>query len=248
LRINAELEKRVAERTADLIRSNDALRQFAWAASHDLQEPTRMVLAYSQWLGKSSSSKLDEKEQNMLASVEQNGRRLQALLEAIREYIYISESGDEQWTMVDCNSVVRNALANLEGVIAESEAAVVCEPLPSVESIEILLIQIFQNLIGNAIKYRAEDRKPTVSVSCCNGEDGTYLFSITDNGIGIESQHKDYIFHVFKRLHGRGYSGTGIGLAICKAAVERMGGRIWVDSELGKGSIFRFSLPQTRTA
>ncbi|HEX4747957.1 MAG TPA: ATP-binding protein [Bryobacteraceae bacterium] len=248
LRINAELEKRVAERTADLMRSNDALRQFAWAASHDLQEPMRMVLAYSQWLGKSINSKLDEKEQNMLACVEQNGRRLQALLEAIREYIYISESGDEQWTTVDCNGVVRNALANLEGVIAESEAAVVCDSLPSVESIEILLVQIFQNLISNAIKYRADDRKPEVSISCCTPDDGTYLFSISDNGIGIESEHKDYIFHVFKRLHGRQYSGTGIGLAICKAAVERMGGRIWVDSELGKGSTFRFSLPQSRTA
>lgn len=248
LRINAELEKRVSERTADLLRSNDALRQFAWAASHDLQEPTRMVLAYSQWLGKSARPKLNDKEQNMLACVEQSSRRLQDLLEAIREYIYISESDAEQWTTVDCNVVVRNALANLQGAMTESKAIVACDPLPAIESIEILLLQIFQNLISNAIKYRAAERIPEIAISACSGDEGGLIFTIRDNGIGIEPQYADYIFNVFKRLHGRSYSGTGIGLAICKAAVERLGGRIWVESEMGKGSAFRFSLPQGRTA
>jgi PAS domain S-box-containing protein len=248
LRINAELEKRVSERTADLMRSNDALRQFAWAASHDLQEPTRMVLAYSQWLGKSAISKLTEKEQNMLAYVEQSSRRLQDLLEAIREYIYISESGDEQWTTVDCNVMVHKALANLQGAISESRAVIACDPLPPIQSIEVLLLQIFQNLISNAIKYKAEHRIPEIAITSCLGDDGALVFSISDNGIGIEAQYADYIFNVFKRLHGRRYSGTGIGLAICKAAVERLGGRIWVESEVGKGSKFCFSLPQGRTA
>lgn len=244
LRINAELERRVAERTADLERSNDALRQFAWAASHDLQEPTRMVLAYSQWLGKSAISKLTDDETEMLACVEDNSRRLQALLEALREYIYISESGDEPWTAVDCNAVVRTVLANLRGVIAESNAVILCDPLPSIQCIEVLLIQLFQNLIGNAIKYRAENRVPEISITGHVREDGTSVFAVRDNGIGIDPQYADYIFNVFKRLHGRQYSGTGIGLAICKAAVERLGGRIWVESGLAQGSTFHFALPR----
>jgi light-regulated signal transduction histidine kinase (bacteriophytochrome) len=248
LRINAELEKRVAERTADLMRSNDALRQFAWAASHDLQEPTRMVLAYSQWLGKSATAKLTDKEKNMLMCVEENSRRLQGLLEALREYIYISESRDEQWTNVDCNAVMGTVMANLQGVIGESKATIVCDALPTIQSLEILLVQLFQNLIGNAIKYRAHGRSPQITITSCAREDGACVFSVRDNGIGIEPQHADYIFNVFKRLHGRHYSGTGIGLAICKAAVERLGGRIWVESEVGQGSTFHFCLPQNRAA
>ena len=243
LRINTELEKRVAERTAELMRSNDALRQFAWAASHDLQEPARMVLAYSQWLGRSATSKLTDKERDILACVEENARRLQRLLGALREYIYISESGDEPWTEVDCNTVLRTALANLEGVIIESKAAITFDPLPKIRSIEILLVQIFQNLLSNAIKYRADSRRPEIAISSSRrGDDVT--FSVRDNGIGIEQQHTDQVFNVFKRLHGRKYAGTGIGLAICKAAVERIGGRIWVESVVGQGSTFHFSLPQ----
>jgi len=244
LRINAELEKRVADRTADLMRSNDALRQFTWAASHDLQEPTRMVLAYSQWLGRSTAGKLTEEEQKMLAYVRENGTRLQGLLEALRQYIYISENGDEEWAPVDCNAIVQTALANLDGMIVESKASICCKPLPEIQSIEILLVQLFQNLIGNAIKYRAEDRTPEISICSRRDENGTWIFSVKDNGIGIESQHAEYIFNVFKRLHGRRYSGTGIGLAICKAAVERLKGRIWVESVVNQGSTFYFSLPQ----
>jgi PAS domain S-box-containing protein len=248
LRVNAELEKRVAERTADLMRSNDALRQFAWAASHDLQEPTRMVLAYSQWLSRTALEKLNDKEREMLACVEENGQRLQRLLGALREYIYISESGDEPWTAVDCNAVVQTVLANLKGVIKEAQAKIHCDPLPSVQSIEILLVQLFQNLIGNAIKYRAAGRIPEIAIAGSRREDGACVFSVSDNGIGIEPKHREYVFNVFKRLHGRHYAGTGIGLAICKAAVERLGGRIWVESVPGEGSTFLFSLPQDNIA
>lgn len=243
-RINAELEKRVAERTAELSRSNDALRQFTWAASHDLQEPTRMVLAYSQWLERSATAKLNDEEQMMLACVQENGRRLEGLLEALRQYIYISESDDEQCTMVDCNAVLETASAHLAGIIAESKASIVCESLPRIRSVEILLLQLFQNLIGNAIKYRADDRPPEITVASRCEEDGTWVFSVKDNGIGIDPQHAEYIFNVFKRLHGRRYSGTGIGLAICKAAVQRLGRRIWVESIVEQGSVFYFSLPQ----
>jgi len=246
-RINTELEQRVADRTADLTRSNNALRQFAWAASHDLQEPTRMVLTYSQWLAKSAGGKLGAEELEMLGYIEGNGKRLQTLLGALRQYIYISESGDEQWTPVDCNVVVNTALSHLKAAMTECSASVVCEPLPTIHSIEILLVQLFQNLIGNGIKYRSANRDPRIRVSAFS-QDGAWVFSVEDNGIGIEPQYQEYIFGVFKRLHGHQFSGTGIGLAICKAAVDRLGGRIWVESEPGKGSVFYFSLPDKTAA
>jgi len=207
-----------------------------------------MVLAYSQWLGRSATGKLNDKERDMLACVEKNGRRLQGLLGALREYIYISETGDEPGTEVDCNGVVRTVLANLEGVTAESKAVITCDPLPTIQSIEVLLVQLFQNLVGNAIKYKADGRTPEIAITCCTREDGAHVFSVRDNGIGIDPQHTEYVFDVFKRLHGHRYSGTGIGLAICKAAVERLGGSIWVESVPGQGSRFYFSLPQNKVA
>lgn len=241
-RINAELERRVAERTVELTRSNEALRQFAWAASHDLQEPIRMVLSYSQWVAKSARPKLDPTEAEMLEFVRENAARMATLLAALRQYIYISESGDQVLTQVDCNVAVRTALLHLEGMVAESGAVVDVNPLPNISSIEVLLVQLFQNLIGNAIKYRSSD-PPRICISA-EQRAGTWTFSVEDNGIGIEPQYVEYIFGVFKRLHGKKYSGTGIGLAICKAAVDRLGGRIWVESKPGNGSIFRFSLPE----
>ena len=240
-RINIELEKRVAERTAELTRSNEALRQFAWAASHDLQEPIRMVLSYSQWLEKSAGAKLDPRENDMLHFVRENADRMSALLGALRQYIFISESGDQELCAVECNAAVRTALAHLKGMVAETGAAVVVDALPTIKAIEVLLVQLFQNLISNAIKYRS-DAPPEVRISAerCGGD---WVFSVADNGLGIDPQYQEYIFGVFKRLHGRQYSGTGIGLAICKSAVERLGGRIWVESQPGAGSVFRFAIP-----
>lgn len=244
-RINLELEKRVAERTLDLTRSNDALRQFAWAASHDLQEPIRMVLSYSQWIAKTTASRLESSEAEMLQFVQDSATRMGGLLAALRQYIYISESGDQETTRVDCGAVFRTALSNLEGAIVEAGACVECDPLPTIDSIEILLVQLFQNLIGNAIKYRSH-QPPLIQISAAV-RDGLWVFSVKDNGIGIEPQYLEYIFGVFKRLHGKKYSGTGIGLAICKAAVDRLGGRIWAESEVGAGSIFHFELPEKRS-
>lgn len=240
-RINIELEKRVAERTADLTRSNEALRQFAWAASHDLQEATRMVLIYSQWIGRSGAN-LDEENSERLRCIQENGARLQSLLAGLRQYIFISESGDHEVTHVDCNALVQNALAYLDSMISEARAQVICEQLPTIECTEVLILQLFQNLIGNAIKYRSEER-PCVRVSAEKRENH-WVFCVEDNGIGIEPEYLEYIFGVFKRLHARQYSGTGIGLAICKAAVERLGGRIWVESTPGRGSAFRFAIPE----
>ncbi len=242
LRINLELEKRVTERTAELTRSNDALRQFAWAASHDLQEPTRMVLSYSQWLAKRTEGKLEAAEREMLQCIEENGARLQNLLAALRQYIFTSESGEERWAEVDCNAVVKTATACLAGAISESGAVIDCENLPSLQSIEVLLLQVFQNLISNAIKYRSPE-PPRITIAAERRDTG-WEFSVADNGIGIDPEHSQYIFGVFKRLHGRQYAGTGIGLAICKAAVDRLGGRIWVDPNPSPGATFRFVLPQ----
>lgn len=239
-RVNSELERRVEERTFDLTRSNEALRQFAWAASHDLQEPTRMVLTYSQWLAKTAAPKLDGQELDMLKCVQENGARLQTLLAALRQYIYISELGDEAWRLVDTGAAVKTATVNLQGMIDDCNASVVCEALPAIQSIEILVVQLFQNLIGNAIKYRSHE-PPRVRISA-RARDGGWQFSVADNGIGIEPDYLQYVFGVFKRLHGRQYSGTGIGLAICKAAVDRLGGKIWAESVPGQGSTFHFLL------
>lgn len=243
-RINSELERRVEERTTDLTRSNEALRQFAWAASHDLQEPTRMVLTYAQWVAKTAAPKLDAQELEMLKCVQENGARLQSLLGALRQYIYISESGDEAWKFIDIGDAVQTAVANLQGMIDDTGASVLCEALPTIESIEILVVQLFQNLIGNAIKYRS-DEPPRVRISA-EKSNGGWRFSVADNGIGIEPDYLQYVFGVFKRLHGRQYSGTGIGLAICKAAVDRLGGKIWAESIPGHGSVFHFSLLDRR--
>ncbi len=241
-RINADLERRVAERTADLTRSNEALRQFAWAASHDLQEPVRMVLSYTQWLSRSANSKLTEEEVDMLACVQENGARLGALLTDLRQYIFLSESEPGAPTLVDCNAVLKAAQDNLHGAIAEAGAAIEAGPLPKVRGIDILVLQILQNLIANSIKYRSNDA-PVVKVSAEEAQDG-WVFSVADNGIGIEPSQAEYVFGVFRRLHGRKYSGTGIGLAICKAAAERLGGRIWVQPKPGPGATVHFFLPK----
>jgi light-regulated signal transduction histidine kinase (bacteriophytochrome) len=142
---------------------------------------------------------------------------------------------------VDCNAVVKAAAWNLQALIQESGATIDCGPLPSVTSLELPLVQLFQNLISNAIKYRSAD-PPVIRISAREQESG-WIFSVQDNGIGIDPKYFDYIFGVFRRLHGAQKSGTGIGLAICRAAAERLGGRIWVESDLGAGSTFHVALP-----
>ncbi|HEX5430892.1 MAG TPA: ATP-binding protein [Bryobacteraceae bacterium] len=239
-RINVELEKRVAERTTELTVSNEALRQFAWAASHDLQEPIRTVLAYSQWLAKLAGGKLEPRETQMMDFIEQHATRMHHLLGALQQYIYVSESGQQAFTRVDFNEAVQTAISNLETSIEESGARIECGDLPAIPSIEIPIVQLFQNLIGNAIKYRSAN--PPVIRIFAEASGHGWIFSVQDNGIGIDPKYFDYIFGVFKRLDADGYTGTGIGLAICRAAVERLGGRIWVESNPGEGSVFRFFL------
>ena len=241
-RINQELEKRVAERTIELTRSNEALRQFAWAASHDLQEPIRTVLSYSQWLSQSVTDELDEKQTIMLRFIEQHASRMHQLAGGLQQYIVASEAGKQAWTTVDCNAVLKTVLSTLQENIKESGAVIECDHLPVILSIEVLMVQLFKNLISNGIKYRSSET-PRIHISSSRGEDG-WVFSVRDNGLGIEPKYFEYIFGVFKRLHAVDHSGTGIGLAICKAAVERLGGRIWLESTPGSGSVFYFCHPE----
>lgn len=238
---NLELEKRVAERTAALRYSNEALRQFAWAASHDLQEPIRTVATYSQWLSQITNGSLGARESKMLATIEQHASRLNQLLAALRQYIQVSDAGHHTRTSVDLNAVVKAAMWNLQAMIQENGASVDCGTLPSISSLELPLVQLFQNLISNGIKYRSE-APPLIRISAQPGEN-CWIVSVQDNGIGMDPKYFDYIFGVFRRLHGSQQSGTGIGLAICRAAVERLGGRIWVESIPGSGSTFYVSLP-----
>lgn len=241
-KLNAELEARVQERTRALSRSNEALRQFAWAASHDLQEPVRTVVAYSEWLQGSTGNTLGEREARMLDVIRQHGERLHRLLGALREYIRVSESGSQEPARVEIGTALATATASLQSLIEESEAVIEHSDLPKIDSVEILLVQLFQNLIGNAIKYRGA-QPPKIRISAAQEEQG-WTFSVEDNGIGIDPKHFVYIFGVFRRLQAGESPGTGVGLAICKAAVERLGGRIWVESTPGVGSTFRFFLPQ----
>jgi len=238
---NLELEKRVAERTAALRYSNDALRQFAWAASHDLQEPIRTVATYAQWLSQITEGKLGARESKMLATIDQHSSRLNQLLAALRQYIQVSDSGQQALASVDCNAVVKAAAWNLQAMIEERGATIECGALPTISSLELPLVQLFQNLISNAIKYQSA-AAPVIRITAKEGEN-CWIFAVQDNGIGIDPKYFDYIFGVFRRLHGAQKSGTGIGLAICRAAVERLGGRIWVESAPGSGSTFYIALP-----
>jgi PAS domain S-box-containing protein len=240
-RLNAELEERVASRTAELIRSNDALRQFAWAASHDLQEPLRMVVAYSQWLEKDHSHQLQGDGRQFLDFIVTGGTRMNNLLAALREYMQVTDSGGEELTEADAEVCLRQALSNLQSSIEGSGALITWDPLPAVLSVPVLLVQVFQNLMANAVKYAKPDTRPEIHVTAePNGLE--WVFVVRDSGIGIAPEYHERIFGVFKRLQADG-AGTGIGLAITKAAVERWGGRIWVESELGAGATFRFTAP-----
>ena len=239
--LNADLERRVAIRTAELTRSSEAMRQFAWAASHDLQEPLRMVLSYSQLLHRRLGQNAADDINVCLEYIATGARRLDTLLAGLREFIQTSEAGEQEIVPVDCNAAVRQAVDNLQGLVALSDTSIQWSMLPVVPGVNVLLVQVFQNLIANAIRYRSE-ATPQISISAHLNID-EWQFTVSDNGLGIDPRHHSRIFGVFRRLHGDNQPGSGMGLAICKAAVERLGGRIWVDSTPGSGSEFHFTIP-----
>jgi PAS domain S-box-containing protein len=246
--LNATLEQRVAERTEELLRSNEALRQsnddlnqFAYAASHDLQEPLRMVALYSQMLQKNYGDKLDAQADQFISYVVGGARRMEKLLKDLLVYSQAGSLKQEPAQSVDFIAVLGKVLLNLQTLVEQHEAIITWDPLPILHAHEVRMVQLMQNLVGNAIKYRSAER-PRIHISA-EPRDNHWLISIEDNGIGIEPAYAQQIFGIFKRLHGQDYPGTGIGLAICQRIVERYGGRIWVESAIGKGSRFCFTLP-----
>jgi PAS domain S-box-containing protein len=226
----------------DALRTTNAeLQHFAYALTHDLQEPLRMVVNFTELLGQEYSGKMGEEADQFISYSVQGALRIEALLKALLAYWEVAEREHGSVTSVDCNAVLGKTLLNLQAAIAESGASVTSDPLPTLAAEEVMLMQVFQNLISNAIKYRGA-ATPRIHVSAQREAEG-WQFAVRDNGVGIDPQDADRVFGMFKRLHGGEIPGTGIGLAICKKVVERQGGRIWVESEAGQGSTFKFTIP-----
>jgi PAS domain S-box-containing protein len=236
-----QAEGTLARQARDLARSNADLEQFAYAASHDLQEPLRMVVSYLQLLAQRYQDRLDADANEFIAYAVEGATRMQRLIHDLLDYSRVGAHGGA-FTPTDCEQVLDRVLTNLCVALAESHAVVTHAPLPTVLADEEALVRVFQNLIGNAIKFRSE-QSPRVHVAA-ERQKAEWVFTVRDNGIGLDLAYARRIFVIFQRLHSRTqYPGTGIGLAICKKIVERHGGRIWVESEPGKGATFYFTLP-----
>jgi light-regulated signal transduction histidine kinase (bacteriophytochrome) len=234
-------EEELGLQARELARSNAELEQFAYVASHDLQEPLRMVASFTQLLEKRYKNKLDADADEFISYTVNGAIQMQNLINDLLSLSRVSTQG-KPLTATSCDIVLEAVRSNLRAAIEESGAAVDSDALPTVMADETQLVQLFQNLIGNAIKFRGD--KPVEVRIGAERRGFEWLFWVRDNGIGIAPQYADRIFVVFQRLQGRtAYPGTGIGLSICKKIVERHGGRIWVESEEGKGSIFYFTFP-----
>ncbi len=231
-----------------LRRSNADLEQFAYAASHDLQEPLRMISIYSQLLKEEFGAVLDSRASAYIDFAVSGAQRMSKLLKALLDYARVANEAPAWAQKTDANAAVAAALLNLDTIARDVHAEICVGPLPVVRVPEIHLTQLFQNLIGNALKYRREfyppGETPRVRVEAAPRGGGEWLFSVRDNGIGIEPEHLTQIFGVFKRLHGPAVEGTGIGLALCQRIVERAGGRIWAESQAGEGATFFFTLAE----
>jgi light-regulated signal transduction histidine kinase (bacteriophytochrome) len=251
LRLRRKAEEDLARKVEQLARSNAELEQFAYIASHDLQEPLRMVAAYTQLLGERYRGKLDENADKFIAYASEGALRMQTLIQDLLAFSRVGRNATAR-VEVDCQAVMEEILQNLEPAIKECGAVVTHAVLPVVWAEPSEITQVLQNLIGNAIKFRgSEPPKILVQAELVQAEkaDSQWLFSVTDNGIGIAPEHAENIFVVFQRLHTRAeYSGNGIGLSICKKIIERCGGKIWVESGASQGSTFKFTLPSREPA
>jgi light-regulated signal transduction histidine kinase (bacteriophytochrome) len=242
-------ERRKAEAALELshsevLKANEELRQFSYAATHDLQEPLRTIVVFSQLLGRTYRQVLDERGLHLLNTVENAANRMSTLIDHLLSYTRVgsADSAGSSHGAVDAKVALEDTLVQLKGAIEETKAVITYENMPLVWAETGQLSQVFQNLISNAIKYRKPDVAPCVRVTASvNGDLAT--FQVTDNGIGFRQEYSDRIFLLFQRLHGRSIPGTGIGLALCRRIVERLGGRIWVTSEENVGSSFYFTLP-----
>lgn len=235
-------EVKLQQQKQDLARSNAELQKFAYVASHDLQEPLRMITSYLELLERRYKGQLDDKADQFIAYAVDGAARMQALIQDLLNYSRVGTRGQD-FNTVDCTAALNNALRNLQLAIAENNAIITHDPLPQVHGDATQLTQLFQNLISNAIKFRRKD-PPQIQISAQRSGD-RWLFFVRDNGIGIEAQYIERIFVIFQRLHSRmEYPGTGMGLAICKKIVERHGGTLWVESKPNEGSAFYFTLPE----
>lgn len=237
-----QAEMKMLEAVKELERSNKELEQFAYVASHDLQEPLRMVSSYTKLLEKRYKEKLDPSATEYINFAVEGASRMQLLIRGLLDYSRISSQGKE-YQPVDSNKILLNVLKNLEFAIKDEDALIHFKNLPIITCDELQILQLFQNLINNAIKFKRPGTRPEIDISA-EKIDNKYLFRVKDNGIGISEEFSEKIFQIFQRLHSRTeYPGTGIGLAVCKRIVERHGGKIWVESEPDKGAVFLFTLP-----
>jgi signal transduction histidine kinase len=235
-------EYRLAQYASDLARSNAELEQFAYVASHDLQEPLRMVASFSQLLAKRYRDKLDQDAQEFINFAVDGATRMQTLINDLLAYSRVGIRG-KPFRPTHGEAVFKMAVDNLARAIAHSGAIITHDPLPTICGDEVQLIQLFQNLIANAVKFHGQE-PPQVHISA-RRQDAEWVFAVRDNGIGMAPEQQERIFSIFQRLHHRSeYPGTGIGLAICKKIVERHGGKIWVESEVGRGSTFYFTVKE----
>ena len=236
-----QAERELQKKQAELIRSNEDLQQFAYAASHDLQEPLRMISGYIQLLSRRYAGKLDSEADEYMQFAVDGADRMGQLIRDLLAFSRLGNPETRRMELVDMSSAVQWALLNLQASIKECGAVVTHDPLPSVTGDQSRLALVMQNLIGNAVKYRSAE-PPRIHLSVAR-ERGDWVFCVADNGTGFEMKYAERIFGVFKRLHGKDFPGTGIGLSIAKKVVEIHKGRIWADSEPGKGSRFYFTLP-----
>jgi light-regulated signal transduction histidine kinase (bacteriophytochrome) len=241
-RLNTDLERRVRERTAELERSNEALKEFAYAASHDLQEPVRTMGNYAEILARRYRGRLDADADEFLGFIVDGADWMHQLLQGLLEYSRV-EMRPPVPALTPMDEALEQALGNLGAAVAETGAAVTSGTLPAVPGDGLQMVQLFQNLVGNAIKFRRPGVPPEVRVDATQ-RDSEWIFAVRDNGIGIDLRHAKRIFAIFQRLHRRPeYPGAGVGLAICRKIVELHGGRIWVESPPEGGSSFFFTLP-----
>ena len=233
--------KQLTNLNQELVRSNQELEQFANVASHDLQEPLRMITSFSQLLAKRYSGQLDEEADNIISFVVDGAKRMDRLIQDILAYSHVSSQA-RTFESINCEEVIDIALSNLQLKIQKTNAQITRNTLPIIVGDKTQLVQLFQNIIANGMKYQKEE-SPVIHIEA-EIRQKDWLFSVKDNGIGIALQYHKRIFQIFQRLHTRQeYSGTGIGLAICKKIVDLHGGKIWVESEVGKGTSFLFTMP-----
>jgi signal transduction histidine kinase len=237
--------RELSERTAALAEVNREIQQFAFALAHDLKAPVRAVSTLTELLVRKNEPCLNETSREYSRMILDKTKRMQTMIEDLLNYAAVADS-PAATTRINAGAAVTRAIQDLDAAIVASGAEIIVDPLPDVDGVESQLTQVFANLIENAIKYAKPGQRPSIHISA--KETGNqYVISVQDDGIGLDMKYADQIFGMFQRLHGeREYEGTGIGLALCRAVIQRHGGRIWVQSELGKGSKFFFTLPLPR--